>query len=123
MPSYQLQHGSASGTVDCGSVVISNSGGNTTVTGNPPGGGPGVPITGYSFIAKAGTNDTIMNPGVGDTLNLGSYSVTVGGLSYSFSNNATYRNAGNGQRGGYFTAPGVTGGLQDWDAADGSGKP
>jgi hypothetical protein len=124
MPSYILAHGTSTTSVGCGNLVVSNAGGSTTVTSNPPGNAPSVNITSdVTFTPKAGGGGTLMNPVAGDMLNLGSYQVTVNGTSYSFSNNATYRAAGGGQMGGFYTQPGITGGQGDWDAADGSGKP
>ena len=119
MPSYDLQHGSAYGNTDCGNLVISNAGGSTTVTNIPQGGGPGINVSTWTYTAKAGGGGTIMNPVPGDMLNLGSYTVTIGTNTFSFSSNATYRAAVPGTPGGYFTAPGITAGLGDWDAADG----
>jgi hypothetical protein len=47
--------------------------------------------------------------------------VTVGTNTYSFGTNATFRNAGNGLRGGFFTAGSLTGAIDDWDAATSGG--
>ena len=124
MANYNLNHGDATSSngVACGTLIISNASGSTTVRGNPPGGGQPVNITDYTYAAKAGGGGTLLNPVPGDQLNLGSYSVTVGGTSYGFGSNATYQNANAGNNGGWFTQPGLTGGIADWDAADGSGK-
>ena len=126
MANYNLQHGNATSSngVACGTVIVSSSGGSTTVRGNPPGGGQPVDITDYTYTPKAGGGGTLLNPVPGDQLNLGSYSVTVSSSSYSFGTNATYRNANAGNNGGWYTQPGLTAGLNDWDAADGgSGEP
>jgi hypothetical protein len=125
MPSYKLKHGAATGDVDCGSVVISQANNQTTVSANPPGGGSPQDITSQTtYAAKAGGNGTIMNPAPGDTINFGTYSVSVGpppsSVSYSFNSNATYRAAGAGQKAGYFTSATLSpaGGLNDWEASD-----
>ena len=123
MPTYKLKHGAAHGDADCGGFTVSQAGGQTTVTANPPGGGAPTNITNLvAFTPKAGTNDTLMNPGAGDTINLGTYTVIVSQVLYTFSTNATYQAAGNGKKAGYYTQPGLTGGLDDWEAAD-SGTP
>jgi hypothetical protein len=124
MPSYDLQHATASGgTTDCGNVVVSMSGGNppTPVINYRAQGqtGNGTKINTASYTPKAGGNGTAMNPAAGDTLNLGGFQATgADGNLYTFDNTATYRDPGNSQGGGYFTMPGVTGGADDWDAAD-----
>jgi hypothetical protein len=129
MPSYKLQHGSATGSVDCGNVVISQSGPNNTtkVMGNPPGGGAPQDITAQTtYVAASGSNGTIMNPKANDTINFGTYTVPIGTppVSYGFSSNAAYRAPGNGQGGGYFTTgASPTAGLDDWDAADAGPDP
>ena len=122
MPSYKLDHGTATGKKGCGNLVVNQSGtSKPTIINNPPGNGPGVQILDYNYNSPSG-NGTVMNPVAGDTLNLGGYTLSVDGTTFSFNNNATYRLAGNGQKGGYFTVPGPTGGQQDWDAADGGDK-
>ena len=125
MPSFKLKHGSANGNVDCGSVVISQAGNQTTVMGNPPGGGQPQDITSQTtYAAKAGGNGTIMNPAPGDTINFGSYTVSIGPppspTSYGFGSNATYRAGSPGKKAGYFTSDTLspTGGLNDWEAED-----
>lgn len=119
MPSYDLQHATASGgTTDCGNVVVSNAGGSPSINYRAQGAiGNGTPISTAVYTPKAGGNGTVMNPVAGDTLNLGGFQATGDdGNSYTFNNAATYRAPGNGP-GGYFTAPGVTGAIDDWDAA------
>ena len=125
MPSYKLKHGSAGDNVDCGSVVISQANNQTTVMGNPPGGGPSQNITAQTtYAAKAGGNGTIMNPAPGDTINFGTYTVSIGPppspTVYGFSSNATYRAAETGKKAGYFTSATLSpaGGLNDWEAED-----
>jgi len=125
MPSFKLKHGSANGNVDCGSVVISQANNQTTVMANPPGGGAQQNITSQtSYSAKAGGNGTIMNPAPGDTINFGTYSVSVGPppapVTYGFGTNATYRAASSGKKAGYFTSATLspTAGLNDWEAED-----
>lgn len=124
MPSYKLEHGLASGKADCGNVVISQAGNSDSVMANPPGNAPRQDITNqttYTPIANGG--GTIMNPVAGDTINFGTYTVTVDNVSYGFSSNATYRAATDDKKAGYYTAgASPTAGLDDWDAADSSGK-
>ena len=120
MPSYDLQHGTATGgTVDCGNLLVSNANNQTTISYLAQGqSGNGTTIPGAKYTAKAGGGGTALNPAAGDTMNLNGYQVTVGTTVYTFSGDATYRDPGNGQGGGYFKAAGITGALDDWDAAD-----
>lgn len=120
MANYRLQHGDSNSTngVNCGSITVSSSG----IQGNPPGSGQPINITDYQFTPKTGGGGTLLNPVPGDMLNLGTYTVAVNGSSYGFDNNATYVDPNTG-RSGFYTQPGLTGGIADWDAADGSGKP
>ena len=123
MPSFKLKHGLASGSVDCGSIVISQANNQTTVQGNPPGGGQPQNITNLTtYSAKAGGNGTIMNPAPGDTINFGTYTVSVGNpaVSYGFSSNATYRAGAPGKKAGYYTSDTLSpaAGLNDWEAED-----
>jgi hypothetical protein len=120
MPSYDLQHAtSTGGSTDCGNVVVSNAGGSPSINYLAQGGsGNGNPITTAVYTAKTGGGGTVMNPVPGDTLNLGGFQATGNdGNSYTFSTTATFRAAAAGSRGGYFTAPGLTGAIDDWDAA------
>jgi hypothetical protein len=121
MPSYDLQHATATGgTTDCGNIVVSNTGGSPSINYRAQGQtGNGTTINSAVYTAKAGGNGTVMNPAAGDTLNLGGFQATGNdGTLYTFSTTATYRDPGNGSGGGYFTAPGLTGAIDDWDAAD-----
>ena len=124
MPNYALQHAPASGTtpVGCGSLTVSQANNQITVTANPPGGGAGTNITTLVvFTPATGSNGTIFSPNAGDMMNLSTYTVTVGTSTYSFGTNATFRAAGNGLRGGFFTAGSLTGAIDDWDAATSGG--
>jgi hypothetical protein len=125
MPNYALQHAPATGTgptVACGSITVSQANNQITVTANPPGGGAGTNITSLVvFTPATGSNGTIFSPNAGDMMNLSTYTVTVGTNTYGFGNNATFRNPGNGLRGGFFTSAGIGGAIDDWDAADSGG--
>jgi hypothetical protein len=120
MPSYDLQHATASGgTTDCGNVVVSMAGGSPSINYLSQGqSGNGTQITTARYTAKAGGGGTAMNPAAGDTLTLGGFQARGDdGNLYTFNTIATYRDPGGGLQGGYFTMPGVTGGIDDWDAA------
>ena len=124
MPSYDLQHATATGgTTDCGNVVVSMSGGSPSINYLAQGQtGNGAPITGATYSNAGG--GTAMHPKAGDTLNLNGFQATGDdGNLYTFSNAAVFRAPGNGQGGGYFTAPGVAGSLDDWDASDQGPEP
>ena len=119
MPSYDLQHATAGGgTTDCGNVLVSMAGGSPSIKYLAQGqSGNGTTINGATYSNTGG--GTAMQPQPGDTLNLNGFQATgADGNSYTFNNAATYRAPGNGQGGGYFTLPGITGGIDDWDAAD-----
>jgi hypothetical protein len=119
MPSYDLQHATATGgTTDCGNVVVSMAGGSPSIRYLAQGqSGNGQTINGATYNNAGG--GTALNPRAGDTLNLNGFQATgADGNSYTFSNPAVYRDPGNGSSGGYFTAPGATGAIDDWDAAD-----
>jgi len=121
MPSYDLQHATASGgTTDCGNIVVSMAAGSPSINYLSQGqSGNGTKINTAVYTAKAGGGGTAMNPAAGDTLNLGGFQATGDdGNLYTFNNAATYRAPGAGSGGGYFTAPGLTGAIDDWDAAD-----
>ena len=105
--------------MDCGNLLVSNANNQTTISYLAQGqSGNGVSIPGATYTAKPGGGGTALNPAAGDTINLNDYQVTTGGTLYTFSGSATYRAPGNGQGGGYFKAAGITGALDDWDAAD-----
>jgi len=121
MPSYDLQHATASGgTTDCGNLVVSMSGGSPSFNYRSQGqSGNGTKINTAVYSAKPGGGGTAMNPAAGDTLNLGGFQATGNdGLLYTFSLTATYQEPGGGSGGGYFTSPGLTGAIDDWDASD-----
>ena len=121
MPRYDLQYKTATGTVDCGNVIVSMAGGSVSINYLAQGqSGNGVAIPNATYTAAGG--GTATSPDPGDILNLAGYQVSVGGTQYQFSGNGVYQNAQGVQPKGYYHSAGIGGGAGDWDASDSGGK-
>ena len=118
MPRYDLQFTAATGTVECGNVIVSMAGGSVSINFRPQGqGGNGAAIPNATYTAAGG--GTAASPNPGDLLNLAGYQVTVGTTQCQFNGNAVFQNAQGSQRKGYYRAAKLTDEQGDWDAADG----
>ena len=74
------------------------------------------------FKAQGFTTEFVLTPMAGDIVAMQalyglSATTRTGDTIYGFGTNATFRNPGNGLRGGFFTAGSLTGAIDDWDAA------
>ena len=117
MPRYDLQYETGNGTVDCGDVIVSMSGGSVSINYLAQGkGGNGVAIPNATYKDAGG--GTANNPNPGDILNLAGYEVTVDAKQYQFKGNGVFKNAQGSQKKGYYRR-GPSDDQGDWDAADG----
>jgi hypothetical protein len=122
MPRYDLQAGTSGSPVGCGNVIVSMSGGVTSINYRPQGqNGNGTAIPGAAYNAAGGGTATSPNPG--DTLNLNNYQVTIGTTTYTFGGTATFQDRNGNTPKGYYHLASLTGQVGDWDCADdGSGE-
>ena len=117
MPNYKLKNNG----LDCGQLIVSNSGGSPSWGYQAPG-GSSTTMNPQPTYTSNNSGSSAMNPSPGDTLVLPStFSTSVNSGTQTYQGTATYRAATTGPNGtsaGYYHTGGPGGAVGDWDAVD-----